>query len=346
MSNNRIYMGNRIYVGNLPNDVHERHIEDLFSKYGKIHEIQLKNKGGIVPFAFIRFEDSRDANDAISGRNGYPYKNCKLRVEYPKAPGGQSGTPGGSSAISTTTAEPGRIYVGNLPTDVHERDIEDLFFKYGKIREIELKNMSGVIPFAFIRFEDPRDAHDAISGRNGYPYKDCKLRVEHPKSTSAKPQTGVPRGKFGTPTRRSDFRVVVSGLPTSASWQDLKDHMREAGDVCFTDVQRGGTGIVEFLRRDDMEFAIRRLDRTEFRTHQGDSAIVRVYMDRGGTSQWGRSRSRSRSRGRYSPPYYSRSSPPSRLQSAQRYPMSRHSSPPPRRNPPPQYSPPPPRHYR
>lgn len=48
----------------------------------------------------------------------------------------------------------------------------------------------------------------------------------------------------------------------------MKDHMREAGDVCFTDVQRDGEGVVEFLRREDMEYAMRRLDRTEFRSHQ------------------------------------------------------------------------------
>ncbi len=58
------------------------------------------------------------------------------------------------------------------------------------------------------------------------------------------------------------------GLPASGSWQDLKDHMREAGDVCFADVQRDGEGVVEFLRREDMEYALRRLDRTEFRSHQ------------------------------------------------------------------------------
>lgn len=49
----------------------------------------------------------------------------------------------------------GRIYVGNLPVDIQERDLEDLFYKYGKIREIELKSR-GSIPFAFIQFEDPR----------------------------------------------------------------------------------------------------------------------------------------------------------------------------------------------
>ena len=38
--------------------------------------------------------------------------------------------------------------------------------------------------------------------------------------------------------------------------------------MCFADVQRDGEGVVEFLRREDMEYALRRLDRTEFRSHQ------------------------------------------------------------------------------
>ncbi|XP_061590163.1 serine/arginine-rich splicing factor 9 [Cololabis saira] len=243
----------------------------------------------------------------------------------------------------------GRIYVGNLPVDIQERDIEDLFFKYGKIREIELKNNRGTIPFAFIRFEDPRDADDAVYGRNGYGYGNSKLRVEYPRSTSGKPGPmgggggGAPRGRFGPPTRRSEFRVIVTGLPPTGSWQDLKDHMREAGDVCFADVQRDGEGVVEFLRREDMEYALRRLDRTEFRSHQGETSYIRVFEERGASS-WGQSRSRSRSRGRYSPPFFNRgSSPPPRYQSPPRHAMSRH-SPPPRRHPP-QHSPPP-RHYR
>ena len=49
----------------------------------------------------------------------------------------------------------GRIYVGNLPPDIRARDIEDLFYKYGKISMIDLKNRRGP-PFAFVEFEDPR----------------------------------------------------------------------------------------------------------------------------------------------------------------------------------------------
>lgn len=58
------------------------------------------------------------------------------------------------------------------------------------------------------------------------------------------------------------------GLPPSGSWQDLKDHMREAGDVCYADVQKDGMGMVEYLRKEDMEYALRKLDDTKFRSHE------------------------------------------------------------------------------
>ena len=50
-----------------------------------------------------------------------------------------------------------KVYVGNLPPDVREKDLEDLFDKYGKITFLDLKNRKGP-PFAFLEFEDPRFA--------------------------------------------------------------------------------------------------------------------------------------------------------------------------------------------
>ncbi|BFZ18466.1 hypothetical protein BsWGS_21505 [Bradybaena similaris] len=207
-----------------------------------------------------------------------------------------------------------RIYVGNLPPDIRTRDIEDLFYKYGKITFIDLKNKRGP-PFAFVEFEDSRDAEDSVRQRDGYNYDGYTLRVEFPRGS------GAPRGGFrgrggyggyggggggntrgGPPSRRTQFRVLVSGLPTSGSWQDLKDHMREAGDVCYADVFKDGSGVVEFLRKEDMKYAVRKLDDTKFRSHEGEVAYIRVKED-GPRGSRSRSNSAKRSRGspRYSP---------------------------------------------
>ena len=51
-----------------------------------------------------------------------------------------------------------RIYVGNLPPDVRSKDVEEIFYKFGKISHVDLKNKHGP-PFAFVEFEDSRYAN-------------------------------------------------------------------------------------------------------------------------------------------------------------------------------------------
>lgn len=195
-----------------------------------------------------------------------------------------------------------RIYIGNLPQDIRTQDIEDLFYKYGKIKFIDLKNRKGP-PFAFVEYEDPRDAEDAVKARDCYNYEGYKLRVEFQKGGRGEPRSFMGSGGGGrgnnAPPRRSDNRIIISGLPPTGSWQDVKDHMREAGTVCYADVFKDGTGVVEFIHYDDMKYAIKNLDDTKFRSHEGETSYIRIKQDtnsRGGDRRRSNSLARSRSR--------------------------------------------------
>ncbi|XP_020087433.1 serine/arginine-rich splicing factor SR34B-like isoform X1 [Ananas comosus] len=217
------------------------------------------------------------------------------------------------------------LYVGNLPGDIREREVEDLFYKYGPIVGIDLKIPPRPPGYAFVEFEDPRDAEDAIRGRDGYNFDGHRLRINMQvelahggRSQSSSFDRGSGHGgggRRGSISRRSEYRVLVTGLPSSASWQDLKDHMRRAGDVCFSEVFRegGGTiGIVDYTNYDDMKYAIRKLDDSEFR-----NAFSRAYIR---VKEYDAKRSLSRSRSRS----YSRSPSPKRSRS---YSKSRSKSP-------------------
>lgn len=131
-----------------------------------------------------------------------------------------------------------RIYVGNLPPDIRTKDIQDLFYKFGKVTFVDLKNRRGP-PFAFVEFEDPRqvlcmscfgflkfvisrDADDAVHARDGYDYDGYRLRVEFPRGGGGGGGGGGGfrggrgggergRGSRGPPARRSQFRVLVTG---------------------------------------------------------------------------------------------------------------------------------------
>ncbi|KAF7154728.1 hypothetical protein RHSIM_Rhsim01G0284700 [Rhododendron simsii] len=193
------------------------------------------------------------------------------------------------------------LYVGNLPGDTREREVEDLFYKYGPIAHIDLKIPPRPPGYAFVEFEESRDAEDAIRGRDGYDFDGNRLRVElahggrgHSSSIDRYSSHSSGRGsRGGGVSRRSEYRVLVTGLPSSASWQDLKDHMRRAGDVCFSQVFRDGrgtTGIVDYTNYDDMKYAIRKLDDSEFRNAFSKGFVrVREYKS-------SRSRSLSNSR--------------------------------------------------
>ncbi|XWS61408.1 hypothetical protein CRYUN_Cryun07bG0123700 [Craigia yunnanensis] len=194
------------------------------------------------------------------------------------------------------------IYVGNLPSDIRELEVEDLFYKYGRILDIELKIPSRPPCYCFVEFENSRDAEDAIRGRDGYNFDGCRLRVElahggrGQSSSDRRGGYGGAAAKFGI-SRHSEYRVIVRGLPSSASWQDLKDHMRKAGDVCFTEISRdsdGTFGIVDYTNYDDMKYSIRKLDDTEFKNPWA-RAYIRVKRYESSPS---RSRSRSCSRSR------------------------------------------------
>ena len=55
--------------------------------------------------------------------------------------------------------------------------------------------------------------------------------------------------------------------------------MREAGDVCYADVYKDGSGVVEFMRYEDMKNSIRKLDDSKFRSHEVSLQTTLTHHD-------------------------------------------------------------------
>ncbi|KAL5410691.1 hypothetical protein PMIN04_010541 [Paraphaeosphaeria minitans] len=144
----------------------------------------------------------------------------------------------------------------------------------------------------------------------------------------------TPNERAAPRPRRTPFRMRIANLPVETSWQDLKDFARQSGlDVVYSEVgrERDGTGFVEYETATDLQTAVEKLDRREFKGQEvkctqdvSDPPPPPPFKPRapygggpGGPDDRGRDRYRSRSpmgRRGYPPApydeYYDRRGPP------------------------------------
>jgi len=174
----------------------------------------------------------------------------------------------GWSVVACNMSE-GRLFVARVARDVRARDLEDLFGRFGRLRDVVVK-----VGYAFVEFDDARDARDAYKDLDGYKLLGERIVIEYSRrppgdpgrrggrSRSRSPAARRPSSRF-SPPRNTEHRMRVKNLPPRTGWQDLKDFFRDGGRVCFADVRRdhdgAEVGIVEFESAEDLERALTRL---------------------------------------------------------------------------------------
>ncbi|KAG8374286.1 hypothetical protein BUALT_Bualt11G0115700 [Buddleja alternifolia] len=84
-----------------------------------------------------------------------------------------------------------RLYVGHLSSRTRSRDLEHIFSRYGRVRDVDMKR-----DYAFVEFSDPRDADDARYSLDGRDFDGHRIIVEFAK--------GTPRGPGGVRDRDRD----------------------------------------------------------------------------------------------------------------------------------------------
>eukprot|EP00126_Sphaerothecum_destruens_P011749 Sdes_comp20954_c0_seq3m18672 len=89
------------------------------------------------------------------------------------------------------------LFIGRLGRDTRPRDLEDVFYRYGKITRCDVKGTYG-----FIEFEDKRDAEDAIEREHGRNLLGSRIVVEWAKGN---------RGERSDTRRDGCFRCGKDG---------------------------------------------------------------------------------------------------------------------------------------
>jgi len=180
--------GRKLYVGNLDFRTDQEYLRDKFRKFGPIEDVFIPRdgRGDSRGFAFVTFDERRDAEDAVDGMHDSRLDGrritCNIARPRPPLRGGggrdRSGSPRGGGGGRGPGQPSPKIYIGNLPMDVRESEIEDIYKKFGHIVRIDLKTPNRPPAYAFVEYEDERDAEDALRETNGTKFGRDTLRVE------------------------------------------------------------------------------------------------------------------------------------------------------------------------
>lgn len=182
----------RLYVGNVPREVSEEAILNLFN------DAMIKvNKGGDPPihecrlnrekcFAFLEFLNAEDATKAM-GLDGITIDGHSLKVRRPKdyTPAMSAGHAGSAylpGIVSTNVPDtPNKIFIGGLPLNLNEDQVKELLQAFGPLRAFNLvkDSLSNESKgYAFFEYVDPAAADEACNELNGMQLGDKSLLVQ------------------------------------------------------------------------------------------------------------------------------------------------------------------------
>jgi RNA recognition motif-containing protein len=75
--------GSKLYVGNIGYSITSQDLEELFSEYGEVKQVNvIEGKG----FAFVEMSSPSEAEKAKEGLDGSDYKGLTLKVDEARPP--------------------------------------------------------------------------------------------------------------------------------------------------------------------------------------------------------------------------------------------------------------------
>ncbi len=75
--------GSKLYVGNLNYSVTSEQLEELFSKYGEVRQVNIIEG---KPFGFVEMSNQSEAEKAKEALNGSEFNGRTLRVDEARPP--------------------------------------------------------------------------------------------------------------------------------------------------------------------------------------------------------------------------------------------------------------------
>ncbi|KAL7485818.1 hypothetical protein ACHAW6_011410 [Cyclotella cf. meneghiniana] len=281
----------RVYVGNLSWSTGWRDLKDHMKAAGDVVRADVlssydgRSKGcGIVEYA-----SAEEARKAVEELNNTELMGRQIFVREDRESANTAG--GGEDGQSK------RVYVGNLSWDVAWQDLKDHMRTAGDVQyaEVMTDHDGRSKGCGIVEFTTAEGAKEAIEKLTDTELKGRMIFVREDREQGGGGGGGGGhhhgggggwhhsggRGHHGG----GGLSVYVGNLAYETSWQDLKDHMRAAGNVDKADILKGddgrskGCGIVIYQKPAEAARAIRELQNTQL---HGRPIFVREDREQGG----------------------------------------------------------------
>lgn len=305
----------RVYVGNLAWEVTWRELKDHFAAGGA--EVVRANvlaapDGRSKGCGIVEFADAEGASGALllndtdlMGRqifvredredgSGGGYFTQQSGSETGASTSGGTGGGGGGTGGGGGEKQGCRVYVGNLSWDVAWQDLKDHMRDAGEVKFAEV--MTGPDGRSkgcgIVEFSTPDEAKEACTNLTDTELNGRMIFVREDRENSNAGGGRAPRpARGGGGGGGNGCSLYVGNLAYETSWQDLKDHMRQAGNVDQANVLESsngrskGCGIVVYQNSRDAQRAIRELQNSVLHNRP---IFIREDRENGGGGGGGR----------------------------------------------------------
>lgn len=303
--------GRRVYVGNLAWEVSWQDLKDHMRSTGLDavrSNIMETSDGRSKGCGIIEFATPEDAEQAVLTLNDTDLKGRQIFVREdredsrPSEPfahaGGHvhAGGVAGHQFSAGETAQGRRVYVGNLSWDVAWQDLKDHMRQAGEVlhAEVIMEQSGRSKGCGIVEFATEAEAQEAITNLTDTELKNRMIFVREDRETSS---------QAGAAGMMQNTSVYVWNLAPETSWQDLKDHMRKAGNVDSATIMTNpegesiGCGVVSYQKAQEAARAIRELQNSEINGQPMYVRKDRAQSGRGGRGGRGRGGRGGRGRG-------------------------------------------------
>jgi len=167
-------MFTNVYVKNLPDDVRDEQLNDLFAPYGQItsHKVAIGEDGKSKGFGFVAFEEAAHAEEAVNALNNMEMSGKQLYVGRAQKKGERQAElkkKFDQMKMDRITRTHGvNLYIKNLDDTIDDERLRKEFSEFGNITSAKVMMEDGRSRgFGFVCFNLPDEATRAVTEMNG-----------------------------------------------------------------------------------------------------------------------------------------------------------------------------------